>query len=358
MNDHQADLNNILEHADTTAAIKNQHTAKTNASKKPVCVIEIVFKEDDSIEYVEVKHIDKEILSHRFFTWIGFKVGVDLNKFMQDIISRINCEYDNNVEINYSDNVTKRYSEIIPPLPYISDFIKASENVMNTTTNQLPELVLTIPRTELQKHGWDYGVHDFDISKLYPKNYSFIPRKWINDKSETSDAPQTVGIRVPQIIPYTIIKDKEGKILTYRRKSKDPNLLGRYSIGVGGHVELCDMLSSVVNDGDVIMDIVDSVSLCDIVLNGQCRELVEEIGISVVGTDISKYHTIIALNTDMTNKIHVAFVSDAVVNDTSKLVFDPEEFFDVEWLTNDELYARLDTTNFEPWTKALIKHFN
>lgn len=339
MHNHQSDLNSILEHADTMAVIKNQQISK------PVYIIDIILNDDNSIAYVEAVANRKELNSHRFFTWIGFNVGVDLNKFIRDIISRINNEHNYNVEFNYSDNIIKHYGEIIPPLPYINDFIKASEKVMNTFVNVIPELTLTIPRSELTKNGWGMGTHSFNIDVLDPKQYSFIPRKWINDK--TNDDAQEVGFRMPQIIPYTIVKDKDGKILTYRRKSKDPNLLGRYSIGVGGHVELCDMILTGVNINE----------LDDIVINGQCRELVEEIQLSLHDANFSKYHTIIALDNDKTNRIHVAFVSDVVVEDVSKLVFDPNEFFDVEWLTSDELIARLNTTNFEPWTVELINHF-
>lgn len=223
--------------------------------------------------------------------------------------------------------------------------------------HNLPELVLTIPRTELQKHGWGYGVHDFDISKLDPQLYSFIPRKWINDKTGETPDQQSVGALMPQVIPYTIVKDTDGKILTYRRKSKDPNLLGRYSIGVGGHIELIDMLDEIYDDaGDTVFKVEVS-DLYDIILNGQCRELVEEINVSIHGTKISDYHTIIALDSDMTNKIHVGFVSDVTVSDINRLKFDPAEFFDVEWLTSEELIARVESTNFEPWSKALINNF-
>lgn len=65
--------------------------------------------------------------------------------------------------------------------------------------------------------------------------------------------------RYKQIIPYTIIYHGS-KVLTYTRKTGDDRLVGRQSIGVGGHI----------NPGDKRLD-------SNIVFNAAVREVLEEV---------------------------------------------------------------------------------
>ena len=108
------------------------------------------------------------------------------------------------------------------------------------TQQATPEFVLVIPRTELEAQGIDFsGIQKIDLEKFNPENFGFLPRALIDNKSDTSIE---IGKLLPQVLPYFIIKDKDGRVLSYNRQGKEAGLLGKNSIGVGGHIDLTDSL--------------------------------------------------------------------------------------------------------------------
>lgn len=220
----------------------------------------------------------------------------------------------------------------------------------------LPEYVLAIPRSELTKNGWKYGVHDFDITKIDHYNYSFLPRDWADDKTSGHDEPNVLGRIMPQVLPYIIVKNENGDILSYRRKGKEKGLLGRYSIGVGGHIDITDAI--IEQDAPNILNGVGSFSynIQRTIQTGLRRELDEEIGFAL--TDPVEFHTLVSLDSDKTSQVHVAFVGTVKVPEHIISTCNPNEFFEVEWVSNEELVERIKTMDYEPWSKALINHFN
>lgn len=220
----------------------------------------------------------------------------------------------------------------------------------------LPEYVLAIPRSELTKNGWKYGVHDFDIDKVNHHNYSFLPRDWADDKTPGHDEPNELGRIMPQVLPYIIVKNANGDILSYRRKGKEKGLLGRYSIGVGGHVDVTDAMSVYVNWETQLEELVPLYDIRQIVQTGLRRELEEEIGFAL--TQHVNFHTLVSLDSDKTSQVHVAFVGTVEVPEHIVTTCNEHEFFEVEWVSNEELVERIKTMDYEPWSKALINHFN
>ena len=216
-----------------------------------------------------------------------------------------------------------------------------------------PEYVLVIPRTELEAQGIDFsGIQEFDINKVNPSNFGFLPRALIDDKSATSIE---IGKLLPQVLPYFIIKDNQGRILSYNRKGKEEGLLGKNSIGVGGHIDISDSMEPEEGLTGQSVDPSMYVDIKEVIQIGLKRELAEEIGL-VVLKDID-FDFIIATDGDKTSNVHVAFVSTILVDDLSLLKPNPSEFLEVKYLTTDELITHSKEAEYEPWSQLIINHY-
>ena len=79
-----------------------------------------------------------------------------------------------------------------------------------------------------------------------------------------------------QIIPYVIVMDKDDNILTYQRSKSqgDKRLNNLYSIGFGGHINLCDV-NSTANSSSKLFD------FRSILANAMRRELSEELNLPI-----------------------------------------------------------------------------
>ena len=175
-----------------------------------------------------------------------------------------------------------------------------------------------------------------------------------------------------QILPYVLIgrKNAEGKIsslVVYQRTKKvgESRLGGKHSIGLGGHVEICDVVIRGENapniidiDGTVVMNI--------------HRELEEEIQFFKDGVREP-------IGTDLFNLTELGFVVDNEVGDTKEgeipvgqvhvglvhllllkdnvtaEIIDPE-LHNVGERTLAEIRDQIDSgTVFEPWSKIIIE---
>lgn len=209
----------------------------------------------------------------------------------------------------------------------------------------MAEYVLAIPRTELEKQNIgtavDVGLYPIDLNKLDPRGFAFFPRHIINNKSDASVA---AGKLYPQVIGYYQIESPNGQILTYRRKGKEKGLLGKYSIGVGGHIDICDF-----EEDSNLIDIINAAS---------GRELYEEIGLDI---DVSKvkHNQVLSTWIDKTSQVHVGL--PAVIKLTQNMfyaiVLEDSEFLEAQWLTREELKQLSTTETFEPWSQILINNF-
>ena len=132
----------------------------------------------------------------------------------------------------------------------------------------MKELVLAIHWTELRKQdARPEGLCGFELDKVDQQAYALLPRHIVDDKKELLDCNLALGKIFPQILGYFQITDQEGRILTYQRKGKEKGLLGKWSIGVGGHVSHDDFLYVADSDYDGVP------KLQDIVFEGSKREL-------------------------------------------------------------------------------------
>jgi len=142
-----------------------------------------------------------------------------------------------------------------------------------------------------------------------------------------------------QIIPYVVVKDEMGRILTYRRSSKggEGRLHDKFSIGVGGHLDLeAEHLGGI-----------------ETYFLGMVRELKEEIGIDVNPEDFQIAFTIYDPSNEV-GRVHFGIVSTIVVN-SENFTHDGEIdiLVDREFLTEEEILLE-KYESLENWSKLLI----
>lgn len=220
----------------------------------------------------------------------------------------------------------------------------------------MTELVLAINRSQLVQQGINStGLHDFDFEAVHPSDYALLPRDFADNKSENAIL---LGSIFPQILGYFQIVRPDGRILCYQRKGKEKGLLGKWSLGVGGHVSQEDLHEVESETGDEIPD------LATLVYCGALREIHEELGITPewieelgdVDSFTDAANKILATMVDPTSSVHVGLPVrlhlPEHIYDAMKL--DPAEFLNYQWLTEAEIKS--GDREWETWSNILIKN--
>ena len=219
----------------------------------------------------------------------------------------------------------------------------------------MTELVLAINRSQLVQQGIDStGLHDFDMEAVLPTDYALLPRDFADNKSEKAIL---LGSIFPQILGYFQIMSPDERILCYQRKGKEKGLLGKWSLGVGGHVSQEDLYEVESETGDEIPD------LATLVYSGALREIHEELGIvpewiEELG-DIEAFkeaaNKILATMVDPTSSVHVGLPMQLHLPEHiyDSLHLDPKEFLNYQWLTEAEIKS--GDREWETWSQLLIK---
>ncbi|MDK2792954.1 MAG: hypothetical protein PWQ25_1817 [Deferribacteres bacterium] len=135
-----------------------------------------------------------------------------------------------------------------------------------------------------------------------------------------------------QIIPYVIVKHLD-KIACYQRKGSEKRLHGKYSIGIGGHVELQDYIFEVLEPT---------------IKNAVYRELSEEfLDFDFYKTEISFLGLINEEITDV-GLTHLGFV---YLLNTTRAFLPGKELEGLEWLDMFEIYKK----DLELWSKMALE---
>ena len=138
-----------------------------------------------------------------------------------------------------------------------------------------------------------------------------------------------------QIIPYVVIQKPTGEVLMYQRAAGDSRLTGKWSIGVGGHI----------NEGDVGDEGTDKDYL-GIVVDAAEREIEEEFQVQVKDTVIEG---VLYLDETPVDRVHLGVVMTATCED--KVHPDPAEIADVAWVHPDVI----DEMPLEGWSVMVAK---
>lgn len=147
-----------------------------------------------------------------------------------------------------------------------------------------------------------------------------------------------------QIIPYVIIYDTTNdKFLAYRRKTGDKRLQGKYSIGIGGHI----------NEDDC------EDTLTSTIISGIVRELTEELGYDKTSilNGIKPWDYFRGFIYDPSNdvgKVHVGFIF------LLPAYLDPEKF---NFETDEHVFELkspaelIEIENLETWSEIFLDRF-
>lgn len=225
----------------------------------------------------------------------------------------------------------------------------------------VPEYVLAVHRDQftLQNVGVS-GIYPIDMQKVEPCDFSFLPRHIASNKSAQSIM---LGSIYPQICGYYQIVNEKGEILTYQRKGKEGGLLGKWSIGIGGHIDITDYMDLKKTKAEG-----ENTHLSELISHSSVRELEEELGVDLVKRhpdgsiehhfewtkDLTKhFNEVISFSVDATNIVHLGLPARLQI-DTSQIAINPnpEELNNLQWLSVEEL--KNSELIFEAWSAALI----
>ncbi|MBR5998211.1 MAG: NUDIX domain-containing protein [Deltaproteobacteria bacterium] len=136
-----------------------------------------------------------------------------------------------------------------------------------------------------------------------------------------------------QLIPYALLFAETGRVLTYRRHGSEGRLAGRYSAGIGGHV----------NDRDA------GATLSDRLLSGLTREMREETGVTPSPGQI-EFLGMINEDESEVGRCHVGVVFRVILEPSQVLSFSGE-IAEPAWRSA----AELDLSRFELWSALALR---
>ena len=144
---------------------------------------------------------------------------------------------------------------------------------------------------------------------------------------------------IRQIIPYVVVTNGD-KVFRTTRIAGDERLVGKQSIGIGGHIDSADVQMIEKNR----IDVAAAIDNCIV------RELNEEINMNWDGCVMNKHESFVD-DSDDVSKVHLCLLytcdtmDDVTVKETEKL--------EGSFVTVEELYADFD--KLENWSQIALK---
>lgn len=186
-----------------------------------------------------------------------------------------------------------------------------------------------IPTTGMGILAFDWDKVDLDHIALLSRNVCDNPKH------------KSVGEYFPQIIPYIVVRNQEGKILTYSRgKGTEDRLHAFRSIGFGGHIDFVDVFNHPSN-------------LISAIQVGADREIAEELVADGNITNNIKPDNIIIDYTNGVGKVHVGVLFDITLDEVNT---DTYEISDAMWLSLDEI--KQSSSKYENWSRLVINYID
>lgn len=152
---------------------------------------------------------------------------------------------------------------------------------------------------------------------------------------------------VIQIIPYILVENESGEMLLYKRNGSEKKLDNMYSIGVGGHININDILGCYVLNSD------GSLNIMSLIGAGLFREIKEEIEVFGVQEQQINFLGSIYKTNSLVDLVHLGLVFKLKVRN-SQIDINTSELKPV-WASLSELkqfYPQL-----ENWSKELYDTF-
>lgn len=161
--------------------------------------------------------------------------------------------------------------------------------------------------------------------------------------------PQTAYPAFIQIIPYYLFRN-QGRYLRYLRTTTggDARLHGKISVGIGGHIDLAD----VIGNAEGQIDLEATLSLA-----GK-READEEIGVAIDEQAFRYIGTIYATDTEV-DRVHVGVVGVCDLTDVqAAAIVNNHEIGDHAFMTLADVKSEADADEnktLETWTRLVIE---
>ena len=207
------------------------------------------------------------------------------------------------------------------------------------TMKEIKEPVLCISQDALKEQripNTGMGILPFDWAKVDLDHVALMTRNICDNSTHKS-----VGEYFPQIIPYIIVRNQEGKILTYSRgKGAEGRLHAYRSIGFGGHIDYVDT-------SNYPTDLIRAIQV------GADREIAEELDADGDIYDNVVPNNIIIDYTNGVGKVHVGIMFEITLDEVNT---DTYEISDAMWLTLDELKQSIN--KYENWSKLVINYID
>ena len=148
-----------------------------------------------------------------------------------------------------------------------------------------------------------------------------------------------------QLIPYVVIHHG-GKVAAYVRPNKgnEARLHGKVSVGLGGHVDLADVIHT------------DSVLDLDATLRDACvREVEEEVSLKVDPATI-KWSGLIYRKDGPVDRVHLGIVAEIHADDRMlKAISSSEETGEIRFTNPSTIEADMAEYEIEAWTRAVLE---
>lgn len=251
------------------------------------------------------------------------------------------------------------------------------------TTNALvlcvsrKELLSSIHTGDQLSGGTDYGVYVLSLNGVRNSQFDFLPRKIVDQKVNRAvgglyDQASDIGIAYPQVLPYLVVTNASGQILTYARKvSGEERLLNSRSLGFGGHIEPEDAVYNEVGDSSVFDHL-------NTIRGSMQREAIEELGLSKLedGNGLVEFDgaytnilsaiqytsTVIIDNRNEDDsestpvgQVHIGLLHTANISDAdAEVISETAEAQAMKWCTLEEL--KQDYELYESWSRIWIDY--
>jgi len=225
-----------------------------------------------------------------------------------------------------------------------SNFLQSTNiinKLLNMNNKQLEKLV-ALPNVVVDNHLKD-GISPLKDSTILDDNICLLPRYLLEESNDFR-----------HLVSYIIVKDESGNILSYSRTKNagESRLHGKYSIGIGGHVNSDDYEVALHDKSHY-----DQLSLVNICSNGRWREIYEEIGLSKkrIGESngICNFKRFIVTNDNPVDKVHIGCVYEITIpNEIISNINLEDKYTNLEWLSINELKKNIES--YENWSKILI----
>lgn len=136
-----------------------------------------------------------------------------------------------------------------------------------------------------------------------------------------------------QVIPYVIIRDKQGRTFVTKRLGGDARLTGSHSLGTGGHID----------EGENIH-------------TGMYRELREEAGIESKNIFTTRLVGYILDSSSEVNSVHLGLVYICIVNEPDKVFSHESDKLEGAWMTTEQIAKLYKKNKLESWSEIVYEN--